>query len=95
LWHGWNTLPQGSTRHEGPDDEMRRTTPLISLLNESFNMLFESDVVAFCAAPSWRYMLSKNRRDPNVGAFAVEVALPGQKGHFQGSRIESVVMRNG
>jgi hypothetical protein len=63
LWHGWNTLPQGSTRHEGPDDEMHRTTPLISLLNESFNMSFESDVVAFYAAPSWRYTLSKNRRD--------------------------------
>jgi hypothetical protein len=58
-------------------------------------MLFESDVVAFYAAP-WRYTLSKNRRDRNGGgAFAVEVALPGQKGRFQGTRIESVVMRNG
>jgi hypothetical protein len=37
LWHGWNTLPQGSTRHEGPDDEeMHRTTTLYPHVTQRF-----------------------------------------------------------
>jgi hypothetical protein len=65
LWHGWNTLPQGSTRHEGPDDEeMHWTTTLYPQVTQrviQVQRVVQETLTCSLSSPPQRYpVLSKN-----------------------------------